>query len=204
MSKTEADGLKKIEIWWLIKDHQRNNFSGNKISWGKDGEYGSIGYRLNLFDSSVRFFYTQTDNVTGEKKEYDYEVKLLRTPCHYGYFKRHWFECPLVKGGVPCGRRVGVLYKNGDYFGCRHCYELTYSSRKVNRRYKMYAMFRTIELETKIEKLQQKTKKYTYKGKLTRKGKRLERLSAELIHSYGQFVATEKGEKGRNKSHKTV
>ena len=187
MSKTEADDLKKIEIWWLIRDHQRNNFNGNKISWGKNGEYGNMSYRLNLFDSSVRFFYIQTDNATGEKKEFDYEVKLLRTHCHYGYFKRHWFQCPLTKNGAPCGRRVGVLYKNGDYFGCRHCYELTYSSRKTNRRYKMYPIFRTLELNMKIEKLQKKTKRYTYKGKLTKKRQKLEQLHTQLVDNYHNF-----------------
>jgi hypothetical protein len=31
---------------------------------------------------------------------------------------------------VGCGRRVGKLYlpPGGKYFGCRHCYNLTYTS----------------------------------------------------------------------------
>ena len=37
-----------------------------------------------------------------------------------------WFVCPLV----GCGRRVGKLYlpPGGRYYGCRHCYRLTYES----------------------------------------------------------------------------
>jgi hypothetical protein len=43
---------------------------------------------------------------------------------------RWWFICPLSVNGVHCGRRVRVLYKppGYPYFGCRHCYNLTYTS----------------------------------------------------------------------------
>ena len=43
---------------------------------------------------------------------------------------RWWFECPLTVNGVPCGRRVGRLYLPpwARYFGCRHCFRLTYRS----------------------------------------------------------------------------
>lgn len=43
---------------------------------------------------------------------------------------RWWFTCPLVKRGRECERRVGRLYlpPGGIYFGCRHCYDLTYTS----------------------------------------------------------------------------
>jgi hypothetical protein len=36
----------------------------------------------------------------------------------------------LVVSGSPCYRRVGKLYlpPGGRYFGCRHCYDLTYTS----------------------------------------------------------------------------
>jgi len=45
---------------------------------------------------------------------------------------RYWFICPLVINGRPCGRRVGKLYlpPGGKYFGCRHCYNLTYRCQK--------------------------------------------------------------------------
>ncbi len=37
---------------------------------------------------------------------------------------RWWFSCP------DCGRRVDKLYLPAEkrYFGCRHCYDLTYQS----------------------------------------------------------------------------
>ncbi len=45
---------------------------------------------------------------------------------------RWWFICPLIKNSTPCRRRVGKLYipPRYKYFGCRHCYELSYRSRQ--------------------------------------------------------------------------
>ncbi len=64
-----------------------------------------------------------------EKESLDYSVRLEATPCNYGG-ERYWFVCPLVTNGCACLRRVGKLYlpRGGKYFGCRHCYNLTYRS----------------------------------------------------------------------------
>ena len=58
-----------------------------------------------------------------------YVVRLTTTVPHLGGF-RYWFCCPLTRNGHVCGRRVGKLYlpPGGRYFGCRHCYQLTYQS----------------------------------------------------------------------------
>jgi hypothetical protein len=44
--------------------------------------------------------------------------------------RRWWFKCRLVKNGETCNRRVAKLYlpPESRYFGCRHCYQLTYKS----------------------------------------------------------------------------
>jgi len=57
--------------------------------------------------------------------------------------KRWWFHCPLIKDGQICNRRVGRLYlpSGGHYFGCRHCYDLTYPSCQNSHKYDgMYAL----------------------------------------------------------------
>jgi hypothetical protein len=58
-----------------------------------------------------------------------YPVRLTTTRPHFGGL-RWWFICPLVVQGIPCQRRVGKLYLPGRarYFGCRRCYDLTYTS----------------------------------------------------------------------------
>jgi hypothetical protein len=133
MSKSEADWCKKIEIWWLLRDiKEKGGYKYTTVSWGEDGSRGSISVQVSVCDEEkyARFTYTQTDNSTGEKKDYDYKVPIVETTCHFGG-TRYWFKCNLYKNNQYCGRRVGVLYKDGNWFGCRHCYELTYASRKV-------------------------------------------------------------------------
>ena len=195
MSKSEADWCKKIEIWWLLRDiKEKGGYKYTTVSWGEDGSRGSISVQVSVCDEEkyARFIYTQTDNSTGEKKDYDYKVPIVETPCHFGN-TRYWFKCNLYKNNQYCGRRVGVLYKDGNWFGCRHCYELTYASRKVNKRYKHYPMFRFLEIDAEIEKLEQKAKRYTYKGIPTKRRQKLEKLYQEASRNYRAFSDTEKG-----------
>ena len=61
----------------------------------------------------------------GEWEDIRESVSLEWTPCNFGG-ERPWFLCP----GAGCGRRVVVLYGPGRYFLCRHCYDLSYESRR--------------------------------------------------------------------------
>lgn len=185
MSKTESDNLKKIQIWWLLRDVQDGGYKNTTISWGQNGDRGNVGCEVNLWSEKkyARFHYTQTDNSSGEKKDFDYKVPLEKTPCHLGGF-RYWFKCHLYKSGVYCGKRVGVLYKNGDWFGCRHCYELTYSSRNTNRGYKHYPLFRILDLGIKAEKIEANMKKSSYGGKPTKNRRKLEKIYREMKTYY--------------------
>ena len=65
----------------------------------------------------------------GERQEVIEPIHLETTRPHFGGV-RWWFTCPFVVDGTPCGRRVGKLYLpvGRRYFGCRHCYDLTYRS----------------------------------------------------------------------------
>jgi hypothetical protein len=196
MTKTEADYCKKLEVWWLLRDvRERGGYKNSTIKWGEDGSHGSIGAEVYISPGSkwIRFRYNQTDRFTGEKTDFDYKVHLTTTPCNFGG-ERYWFICPLSKNGKPCGKRIGVLYKDGDYFGCRNCYELTYSSRNANRGYKHFPLFRTLDLSQQMDKLWSKIKTWSYDGKLTKKAKRYKQLEAELHHYYGVFQDTEKND----------
>ncbi len=66
---------------------------------------------------------------TGERRDYAYTVPLVTTRLHSGGL-RWWFLCPLSRNEQPCLRRVGKLYlpPSGRYYGCRQCYNLTYTS----------------------------------------------------------------------------
>ncbi|NCN11698.1 hypothetical protein GW937_00055 [Candidatus Kaiserbacteria bacterium] len=202
MSKDTADDCKKIEIWWLLRDiKERGGFKYTTVGWGENGSHGKVGVQVSIQDEEkyVRFIYTQTDRYTGEKKDFDYKVPLVTTPCHFGG-ERFWYECSLTKDGKYCGRRVGVLYKSGDWFGCRHCYELTYSSRNVNRRSDLYSLFRVLELNKKADDLNEKAVRYSYNGKLTKKQMRIMELQSQAGVGFRRYMTVEKGRKMRGEN----
>jgi len=117
--------------------NQHKYFDGGvrwgSLTWSRNGqETGNISFQVSTVegDEHIKFMYTQTDKQTGIKTDFDYKARIVSTACNYGG-KRWWFICPLVISGVACNRRVGVLYlAGGKYFGCRHCYNLTYQSCK--------------------------------------------------------------------------
>jgi hypothetical protein len=88
----------------------------------------SIGYEVNTTDMAVpwvRLYYT----FTASQVNIDYRVRLQITFPNFGGL-RWWFICSLSVNGGACQRRVSKLYlpPGGRYFGCRHCYDLTYTS----------------------------------------------------------------------------
>jgi len=117
----------------------------------------------------IRFAYTVTDR-KGNKTDFGYEVNLVTTRCNFGGV-RYWFECP------SCGRRVGVLYlAPGDtYFRCRHCNNLSYHSRNGANVYVIFGM-----LDRKIKKLRSEIKRWTWRGRPTRKVRRLQALQRKM------------------------
>lgn len=170
--KEEADGLKQVSVAFLRKHGYFNGgWHSGTITWSRHGEKaGSMSVQSSIDESEqyIKFIYTQTDNNTGGKKDFDYKIPLTTTPCYFGG-KRYWFICPLSVNGRYCGRRVGVLYKAGDYFGCRHCYDLTYNSRNRSGIFKTAGQ--TISIP-ELERLENEVKRKYYAGNMTRKYKR--------------------------------
>ena len=124
-------------------DHRKTRLWGG-IEWKNAlvEVIGSMGIEVSVLgEKYVRLSYTQTNNFTEDSIELDYKIELVTTPCNFGGF-RYWFICPLrevryrytgrVVEGKPCKRRVGKLYlpPSAKYFGCRHCYNLTYKCQK--------------------------------------------------------------------------
>lgn len=178
--KEEADGLKKITIFRL-KEWKYLKWSMNgTIYWTSnwDDSKSSVSIQTIIHDDEkyLRIWYTQTDRYTEEKQDFDYKIPLVTTKCNLGG-KRYWFICPWYRNDVYCGRRVAVLYKGGKYFACRHCYDLSYSSRNENRNFRLFAFGQMLSLERKIEELEPKIKTKLYNGRPTRKYKRLMELN---------------------------
>lgn len=133
-----VEGCLCLDIFKLKEWDYLCGFRAGTIQWkNASGEVkDSIGIAVSVSlqgygEDEVQLTYWTTDRATGGKKDLDYKIELVSTPCHFGGV-RWWFICPLWKNSVYCGRRVGKLYlpPNGIYFGCRHCYDLTYRSCK--------------------------------------------------------------------------
>lgn len=181
--KTESDSLKKIQTWWLKKYGYLSDdcWRSGSIKWTSSwsGDESSVGISVDTYheDPHLQINYTQTDQ-DGEKKNFDYKIPLTTTPCYYGG-KRYWFICPWYVNGQYCGRRVGTIYKVGDYFTCRHCYNLTYNSRNLGGFFK--AAGQTISAP-ELDTLREEAKTEYYRGKMTRKYKRYLKKEAKFLY----------------------
>lgn len=188
-NKTEADNLLSIDVYWLNKHGYFVRFKSGSIQWsnGFSDEKSSIGVVSNIGDDAyIKLKYTQTDNYSGDKKSFDYKVRLVSTSCNYGG-NRWWFICPLIVDGLACRRRVGKLYKDGDYFGCRHCYDLTYNSKNVYYGSFLGSTFSFLDIDRKIENLEKKTKRKFYAGKPTKNQQKLYNLYARSSEEYSKI-----------------
>lgn len=164
--KDTADSLRKISVKKLKEWDYFSGWKTGSLTWTSswDQSKNSVSVTVSTPESYLRIWYTQTDRSTDEKKDFDYKIPLVTTSCNYGG-QRYWFICPWYKSGVYCGRRVGVLYKAGDYFACRHCYDLSYDSRNTSSYFR--ALGRVLSIG-EVAELGKKAKRMFYKGKPTR------------------------------------
>ena len=180
-SKTTVEESCRLKISKLRKDRMLSGQATGKISWTSNRP-GKIPPVLLLVDVTtddpfVILMYTLTDR-NGNKTDYTREVSLLVTPCNFGGI-RYWFTCPV------CSRRVCNLYRPpGDiYFCCRGCHNLSYHSRNESRLGRFGNIGYNIVAERKIEELYGQIKRWTYKGKPTKKARKLQALRAK-VHAH--------------------
>ena len=137
-NKYIVEDCKSISTAWLNKYDYLCGWKTGGMNWSNSAgeKLDSIGFGVSViewWEKYIEFDYSITNISSGEKEHFKYRNKLVSTSCKYGG-QRWWFICQLSVNGVYCGRRVGILYlpPNGKYFGCRHCYNLTYTSCKEN------------------------------------------------------------------------
>lgn len=169
MSKLKKENCRTISIYKL-RDWGcfKSDFHSGQINWTNNWseKKNSVNYEIDLSNPDDMYFkldYTITDRFSGEKREISQKYPLVKTSCNYGG-ERYWFICSLYCKGQYCGRKVAKFYLGGsDYFACRHCYDLTYESRMGDLAWHL----------PDIEEFQNKMKRWYYKGKLTKKHRKL-------------------------------
>ncbi len=179
--KATADASCRLKMSYLKK---RGMLTGEesieKISWTSSmtGKGTAIILAVYITDNPVAILMYSVTDREGKRTDYDDKVNLVTTPCYFGGV-RYWFGCPL------CGRRVAVLYlAPGDvYFRCRHCNNLSYHSRNNCP----VAKFGVTGRE--IDKLRSEIKRWTWRGRATRKVRRLQALERKMGVLSGPIMA---------------
>jgi len=138
-NRRTVEKSKAITTKFLKKN---NYFTGGtqrgEITWSFNGEKtGSIGIIVSTGKGSeyIRFQYVQIDQETKEATRMGYKVQLTSTQTPASHNIKWWFICPQVVNGHACGKRVGSLYLEEKHFGCRHCYNLTYTSSQESHKF---------------------------------------------------------------------
>ena len=129
-SKQKAEHCRSLDVNRLHREgclHPRRR--GNWV-WSRDGEeVGRIGYRAEESQFVLDYRVRQQG---GDWEQITEIIGITHTDCNFGN-KRPYFICPGVVNGRLCGRRVVKLFSGGQYFLCRHCYSIAYSSQSEAR-----------------------------------------------------------------------
>lgn len=170
--KIIADYLPKLSIFYLKQEGFLAQSGSGAISWR--GNTGEVSFEATL-NILVASWGSLRIHSRGNQGFVDQQFTLEPTRLFFGG-QRYWFRCSRNKeDGTVCGRRVGVLYKLGDYWGCRHCYKLTYFSRRwSNDGFRVVARHR--KLYDRIQGVKASVKRPYYRGLLTRKARELQRV----------------------------
>jgi hypothetical protein len=132
--RTTLDEVKRLDVRWLHQ-HGYLTWWPRLVTW-HCGEHPAGSISVSLQPEGVVLEYRC--RVSGGDWESVRQVITLDwTSCHYGG-QRPWFRCP------GCRRRVAILYGEGKWFLCRHCYRLPYGSQQETADDRHYRKVRKI------------------------------------------------------------
>ncbi len=179
MAKTTCEEAKRIPVSFLKKkNYFKNSWIGGEVSWSFRGKpTGNISIDVDTENTRLRCHYTYHGD-SGEIPR-DYNITLDSTPCNFGG-KRYWFLCPINRHGIPCEKRVGVLYCSDGMFGCRRCQNVSYESQQETHTGKWNALRKFYGLEWKLSELESKIRVKYWRGQPTKRYRKILRDYARL------------------------
>jgi hypothetical protein len=179
----------RFDIFWLRRQGYLKGYASGLMTWSRASSdwKASIGFSCDTRADQpyIELDYTFRKGKTDEES-INYKIRLAKTPCRLGGF-RYWFVCPGLSNGMFCGRRCAVLYSSKKYYVCRKCNSLLYDSQFETRLARFDPGFRFIKYEAMAEKLMKELKRRTYRGRPTKKMRRIERLSERTFRE-GRIV----------------
>ncbi len=127
-----------LDINWMKKYNailQGRDNTGN-ITWTSRHRKNSIGYRYYEYDKRLDLNYSSS----GTPLNYTIYLTFINTNFNG---KRWAFKCP----DRNCGRTVTKLYLGAGHFLCRHCQDLTYTSRQESYPFRMLSQSQKIHMK---------------------------------------------------------
>ncbi len=174
-ARNTTEKTPSISIFWLNQNHYLYIKKQGSISWRRQGVVtGPVWFSIKVDNpekSYIRFSYIS-------KEKMDYIYRLTPVPCFLGSY-RWYFECGATRNGDYCGNRVGILYLNNNKFMCRKCSNLSYQSCNENKLFRKIP-YQIITRTNKADKIKSTMRKKTYKGKLTRKSRRVKEIMGSI------------------------
>lgn len=163
----------RLEINNLIKS--KSIIKGKEINfiskWTSGAEI-SIKSVYNDIEIYLHLKYNQTDRTTKESKSFDYKIYIESVKSNLGKGFNLYFICP------QSGKRCKILYLcyGAEVFKCRQAYNnrIYYYAQTHSKDYRLNGRY--FKLEKTINKLYEKRKTKTYKGKPTKNYLRLLKL----------------------------
>ena len=124
-TKPTVERFNVLDVAWCVRNGVLNPGSSGTLTWTnrRSGLVDSIGYRAGDFGLHLAYRLNGSETV-------EQDIQVETTFPHFGG-ERLWWTCGLSRRGIVCGRRVGMLYLKGRYFGCRHCHDLRYYSSQI-------------------------------------------------------------------------
>jgi hypothetical protein len=167
VEESRCINIQSLKQWGLL-----SGWHSTTLSWTTSltKKTTMVGLDVEVTDDPhISLYYSITDR-DGNKTDYDYEVSLTTTPCYFGGV-RYWFLCPM------CYSRVGALYLSPGHvrFRCRHCNDLSYYSRNESSPFAFLGI-----TDRKIKRLRSEIKRWTWRGRPTRKVRKLRRLERKV------------------------
>lgn len=147
--------------------------------------YGERSIGFQVVSENNRRLLRLSYKAAGEPLEYD--VELVTTPCNYGGV-RYWFICPASRSGIPCRRRIAVLYATGPYFACRKCNDLAYQSQQEKRSHAfgIYGLF--LRRSDQLDAMERKIRVKFWKGRPTKRYAKFLRKIGGLNNRFAQPI----------------
>lgn len=168
----------RIELKYLFKNGylvKNGHVSGN-LSWN-NGSSISIKSAFTESQKNIILTYTVTDRNSGQKSNYEETIYFDSVPSNLGKGRIYYFVCP------ESGQRCKILYMcyGSHVFKARKAYHnrIYYELQVQSKQY--YYNERYFQVEKMLNKLYSERKSYYYKGRPTKRLKKLKKLQQDIV-----------------------